>query len=79
MIQINYNFIVDPREYKTWVGFVHDFCKGCAYENGTFGHEEDERVSKCYGCINILDRLYKDRKPLFVTKNEKGKNIVMSD
>lgn len=64
---------IDPRTYKTLVGFAHDFCTGCINEYGN----RNKRMDECYECIKgVVEKHYKEKQPLSVTKNEEGKNIV---
>jgi hypothetical protein len=70
----NNGFEIDPRTYRTWVAFAHDFCKGCLYENG-----EEERQENCYNCIPTLDNYYyRERQPLIITKDKDGRNIAIT-
>ena len=65
-----------PKDYKTWVGFAHVYCRTCKYENGSVNNE-DERIRKCTGCRETQDFFYyeKNQHPIMIIKDEKGKNI----
>ena len=70
----NNGFEIHRRGYETWVGFAHLFCTGCRYENGL----ESGRLDKCHECIPTIDKYYKAKQPLRITKDEDGKNIASS-
>jgi hypothetical protein len=70
-------FVVYPSAYRTRLGFMHDFCKGCVYENGSFRNEE-KRIRECLACIDVQDSYYENNYPINITKNEDGKNIARS-
>ena len=73
----NNGIIIHPGTYETWVGFAHDFCKGCVYENGSF-RDEDKRIEECSGCKDTQDYYYYRRgdQPIKITQNKEGKNIA---
>ena len=69
--------LIDPKDYRSWVGFARYFCRGCKYENGSLEMSEDQRIKNCNGCVPILDQIYyKERLPIIVTKDEDGKNLA---
>jgi len=75
------SFIINPKNYETWVGFAHDFCKGCIYENdASVGSDYYKKGKECFICRdNVLDRYYyRERKPVIVLRDETGKNIAKS-
>ena len=68
---------IHPAEYSS-LGFIHVFCNGCKYEFSSLETEEDERIKKCNDCMPVLDAYYKEKQPIFVLRDDSGKNIAKS-
>ena len=75
----NERFVIYPATYRTWVGFAHDYCHGCKYEDGSFDNE-DKRIDECSTCKDDQDYYYyrKRDQPILIAKNKEGKNIANS-
>jgi len=74
MLKVNENNggrIVRPGDYKSCLGFTTSFCQGCVYLT-----PERKNFETCYQCMPITERIYRDGKPVVVTRDEIGKNIA---
>lgn len=73
---VNEGFTLHPGDYSLH-GFTHEFCRGCANEYSPAGFQDIKAAMECELCIEgTIDVCYKGNKPIYVTKDERGKNVV---
>ena len=72
----NEGFTLHPGDFGL-LGFTHEFCRGCTNEYSQTGFQDAKAAIECNQCIErTIDVRYKDKKPIYVTKDERGRNVV---
>jgi len=71
------SFTVSPN-HATPVGFWHDICQSCSYENSFFDKDDDKRIKECRSCMENSLKYYNNRKPVTVLIDENGRHIIRS-